>query len=133
MLKPLFLVLTTLAVWPAWHSCRGQDTTAQESGQQPQQVSAQKPVATSPDTNPSAQQSTSTPPSITSPTSTLYTTVDAGEMDDDIRHAPRRMSRWNEYSGPHFIAKAGMGFLVDTAAYAQDTASKEQIKMLPAQ
>ena len=42
------------------------------------------------------------------------------------------MARWNEYRGPHFTAKAGMGFLVDTAAYAQDTASKEQIKMLPA-
>ena len=54
-------------------------------------------------------------------------------MDDDIDHAPREMAKWNEYRGPHFTAKAGMGFLVDTAAYAQDAASKEQITMLPAQ
>jgi len=131
MLKSLFLLLITFAILHAWHSCRGQDSAAPESGQQPQQVSSQKPVATSPDTNPSSQQSTSTPPSTTSPTSTLDDTVDAGEMDDDIRHAPRKMARWNEYRGPHFTAKAGIGFLVDTAAYAQDDASKEQIKMLP--
>ena len=43
------------------------------------------------------------------------------------------MAKWNEYRGPYFTAKAGLGFLVDTAAYAQDTASKEQITMLPAQ
>jgi len=54
-------------------------------------------------------------------------------MDDDIDHAPRAMAKWNEYRGPYITAKAGLGFLVDTAAYAQDTASKEQIKMLPAQ
>ena len=48
-------------------------------------------------------------------------------MDNDIDHAPREMAKWNEYRGPYFTAKAGMGFLVDTAAYAQDTASKEQI------
>lgn len=54
-------------------------------------------------------------------------------MDDDIDHAPREMARWNEYRGPHFTAKAGLGFLVDTANYAQDDVSKEQIKMLPDQ
>src|SRR5258705_3626313 len=124
MLKSLFLLLTTFAVLPAWHSCRGQDRAipgaAPELSQQPQQVSAQRPVDTSPDTNPSSQQTTTPPPSTMSPSSTLDDTVDAGEMDDDIRHAPRRMARWNEYQGPHFTVKAGMGFLVDTAAYAQD-------------
>jgi hypothetical protein len=133
MLKPLFLVLTPLAVWPAWHSCRGQDSTAQESGQQPQQVSSQKPVATSPNTNPSSQSTTTPPPGTTSPSSSLDDTINAGETDDDIRHAPREMARWNEYRGPHFTAKAGIGFLVDAAGYARDTASKEQIMMLPAQ
>src|ERR1700750_120655 len=95
MFKPLFLVLPTLAVWPAWHSCRGQTTTAQESGQQPHQVSAlQKSVATSANTNPSSQQTTTPTPSTTSSSDSLVTTIDAGEMDDDIDHAPRRMSRW---------------------------------------
>ncbi|WP_263365769.1 hypothetical protein [Edaphobacter bradus] len=54
-------------------------------------------------------------------------------MNDDIFHAPRRMESWQEYRGPHFTAKAGLGFLVETAAYAQDDVSKEQIKMLPDQ
>src|SRR5271170_7914726 len=112
MLKSLFLLLTTFAVLPAWHSCRGQDRAiagaAPESNQQPQQVSSQKPAAMPPNTNTSSQQTTTPPSSTTSPSSSLDDTVDAGEMDDDIDHAPRRMSRWNEYSGPHFIAKAGM-------------------------
>jgi phosphate-selective porin OprO and OprP len=98
-------------------------TAAPESSQQPQQASSQQPP---PNTSPRSQQTTS-------PSDSLVTTIDAGEMDDDIDNAPRRMSRWNEYSGPHFIAKAGIGFLVDAAANAQDTASKEQITMFPAQ
>ncbi len=133
MLKSLFLLLTTFAVLPAWHACRGQDTAAPASSQQPQEVSSQKPVATSPDTSPSPQQTTTTPPDTTSPSSSLDDTVNAGEMDVDIDHAPRAMARWNEYRGPHFTAKAGIGFLVDAAANAQDTASKEQITMFPAQ
>src|SRR5258707_632378 len=103
MLRSLFLLLTTFAVLPAWHFCRGQDRaiagTAPESSQQPQQDSPPKPVAVPPNTNPSFQQTPTPPPSTTSPSSTLDDTVDAGEMDDDLDHAPRRMSRWNEYSG----------------------------------
>src|SRR5271168_2440966 len=120
MLKSLFLLLTIFAVLPAWHSCRGQDRAiagaAPESSQEPQQVNSQKPVATSPDTNPSSQQTTTPPPNPTSPSASLVDTVDAGEMDDDIDNAPRKMARWNEYQGPHFTARAGMGFLVDTAS-----------------
>ena len=101
--------------------------------QQPQQGNSQQPTGTTPNTNPSSQQTTTPPAGAASPSSSLDDTVDAGEMDDDIDHAPREMAKWNEYRGPHFTAKAGMGFLVDTAAYAQDTASKEQITMLPAQ
>lgn len=135
-LKSLFLSLTTFAVLPAWHSCFGQDSTiaveAAKSSQQPQQDGSQKPAAMSPDTNPSSQQTTP-PPSTTAPPSSLDDTVDAGEMDDDLGHAPRRMAGWNEYRGPYITARAGMGFLVETASFAQDDVSKEQIKMLPAQ
>src|SRR6185312_3284871 len=97
------------------------------------QVSSQKPVAASPNTNPGSQHTKPLPPDTTSPRSTLDDTIDASEMDRDIGHAPRKMTRWNEYTGPYFTAKAGMGFLVDTASYAQDDASKEQIMVLPAQ
>jgi phosphate-selective porin OprO/OprP len=137
ILRSLLLSLTAFPVLPAWHACCGQDTpiagAAPESIQQPQQVGSQKPIATSPNTNPSSQQATAPPPSTPSPSSSLDDTVDAGEMDDDIDHAPREMARWNEYRGPHFTAKAGMGFLADTASYAQDDASKKQIMMLPDQ
>jgi phosphate-selective porin OprO/OprP len=137
MLRSLLLSLTAFAFLPAWHSCCGQDIAiageALEASRQPQQDSSQKPVTTSPNTNPSSQQATTQPPTTTSPTSTLVDTVDAGETDDDIDHAPRKMASWQEYRGPHFTAKAGLGFLVDTASYAQDDVSKKQIKMLPAQ
>jgi phosphate-selective porin OprO/OprP len=43
------------------------------------------------------------------------------------------MASWQEYRGPHFSAKASLGFMVEADAYAQDEASKEQFKMLPAQ
>ncbi len=92
-----------------------------------------RPTGTAPNTNPGAQQPTTPPAVAATPLSTLDDTVDAGEMDDDIDHAPREMAKWNEYRGPHFIAKAGIGFLVDTAANAQDTESKEQITMHAAQ
>jgi phosphate-selective porin OprO/OprP len=137
MLRSLLLSLTAFAVLPAWHYCSAQDIAivreAPESSQQPQQDSSQKPVATSPNTNPSSQQTTTQPSTTASPSSTLVDTVDAGEMDDDIDRAPRKMASWQEYRGPHFTARAGLGFLVDTSSYAQDDASKEQIKMLPAQ
>ena len=44
---------------------------------------------------------------------------------------PRNLVRWNEYQGPHFTIRVGAGFLYDFAAFAQDAASKEQMKMLP--
>ena len=121
-LRSILLSLISFAILPAWHACSGQDnpatTAAPDESQQPQQPST---------ANPNSQQSKASPPS------TLDDTVDAGEMDDDIDHAPRAMAKWNEYRGPYVTFKAGLGFLVDTAAYAQDDASKEQIAMLPAQ
>lgn len=123
ILKSVLLSVISLAVLPAWHPCRGQDTTPATSMpdeiQQPQPASPQQPPA-----NPSPG-----PQQTTSPSASLVDTVDAGEMDDDIDHAPREMAKWNEYRGPHFTAKAGMGFLVDTGAVAQDTESKEQFTM----
>src|SRR5271169_3151586 len=120
MLKSLFLLLTTFAVLPAWHSCRGQDTSiageAPEASQQPQQGTPQKPAAMPPNTNPSSQQTTTPPSSTASPSASLVDTIDAGEMDDDIDNAPREMAKWNEYHGPYITARAGMGFLVDAAA-----------------
>ena len=129
MLRSLFLLVTLFAALPAWHSCRGQDAVAGEaleSTQQPGQVSSQKPVAAPPSTNPSSQQTTPLPTNTTSPRSTLDDTVDAGEIDRDMSARPRKMTRWNEYTGPHFTANAGMGFLVDTASYAQDDTSRRR-------
>ena len=137
ILRSLFLPVIALAVLPAWHSCRGQDTAVpgavSEAGQQPQQNGSPKPTGSAPNTNLSSQPTTTHPAGAATPLSSLDDTVDAGEMDDDIDHAPREMARWNEYRGPHFTAKAGLGFLVNTAAYAQDGTSKEQIMMLPDQ
>src|SRR5271168_4912568 len=137
MLRSLFLLLSTFAGLPAGHSCRGQDTTPatviSTEIQQPQQANSQQPTGTTPNANSSSQQTPTPPAGAASPSASLVDTIDAGEMDDDIDNAPRRMARWNEYQGPHFTARAGMGFLVDAAAFAQDTASKEQIMMLPAQ
>ena len=127
--RSVLLSLITLAVLAAWHSCRGQEsrvaTAVSDDNQQPQQPTT--------NTTPSSQQATIPAAVVASPSSSLDTTVDAGEMDDDIDHAPRGMAKWNEYRGPYVTFKAGMGFLVDTAAYAQNDASKEQIAMLPAQ
>ena len=126
--RSILLSLITLAVLPAWKSGCGQDTAVAVtvSGTiQPQQQPSNPP--------PTPQQTATPPASTVTPPSTLDDTVDAGETDDDIDHAPREMAKWNEYRGPYVTFRAGMGFLVDTAAYAQDDASKEQIAMLPAQ
>ena len=137
ILRSASLLLITIAVLPAWHSSRGQDNSIAEAvtteSQQPQQGTPQNPTGRPPTTTSGSPQATTSPATTGYPSSTLDTTIDAGEMDDDIDNAPRRMSRWNEYSGPHITFKAGLGFLVDTAAYIQDDASKKQITMLPAQ
>src|ERR1700761_7877531 len=128
ILRSVLLSLITLSVLPAWRSVSGQDpaivTTVADAIQQPPQQ---------PSNPPTSQPTAATPPSATSPASTLDDSVDAGEMDDDIEEPRRGMPKWNENSGPYVTFKAGLGFLVDTAAYIQDDASKEQITMLPAQ
>jgi phosphate-selective porin OprO/OprP len=43
----------------------------------------------------------------------------------------RRLARWNEYDGKYASIRAGGGFLIDYAAFAQDNTSKEQIAVEP--
>src|SRR5215472_15889244 len=129
ILRSLLLSLIIFTALPAWYSCCGQDTAVTTSlwdeSQQPQQ--------TPPPANPSSQPTTSSPPNTTSTSPTLVDNIDAGEMDDDTEEPRRGMVKWKEYRGPYITARAGLGFLVDTASYAQDAASKEQIAMLPSQ
>src|ERR1700743_3955138 len=122
----VLLSLVPLAVLPTWHSsCLGQDTAiakeSLEASQQPQEGSSQQPAGPTPNTNPNSQETTTPPAGAASPSSSLDDTVDAGEMDDDLDHAPRELAKWNEYRGPHFTAKAGLGFLVEAAGTAQES------------
>jgi len=45
----------------------------------------------------------------------------------------RSLVHWNEYHGPYFTMRVGAGLLLDSAAFAQDATSKQQIMMLPAE
>lgn len=64
---------------------------------------------------------------VASPDSTLENTIEAGESE------PRRkLVRWNEFEGPFFTLKAGVGFLYEGAAYIQDEESKQQFDLEPA-
>jgi phosphate-selective porin OprO and OprP len=56
--------------------------------------------------------------------------LDAAEADGI--EPRRKLVAWNHYEGPYFTARLGAGFLYDYAAYAQDTDSKEQMKLSPA-
>jgi phosphate-selective porin OprO/OprP len=97
---------------------------AQEPG--PSDASAQS--TPSPQASPSptpAPQPSPTP----APPATLENTIAAGESSDEPPQ--RQLVHWNEYHGPYFTIRVGAGLLVDTAAYAQDTESKEQFKLSP--
>jgi len=60
---------------------------------------------------------------------TITRTMDAAESDGDV---PKRgFTSWNEYEGPYFSARLGFGFLYDTAGYAQDDDSEEQLTLIP--
>jgi phosphate-selective porin OprO and OprP len=56
-------------------------------------------------------------------------TIAAGESDNI--ETPRKFVRWNEYQGPYFTVRAGVGFLYEYAAFAQDQESKEQFALDP--
>jgi phosphate-selective porin OprO/OprP len=55
--------------------------------------------------------------------------MEAAESDGD---SPRRgFTDWNEYDGELFSVRVGGGFLYDTAGYAQDDDSEEQLDLVP--
>lgn len=63
----------------------------------------------------------------------LENTIQADESEEEFfpPKVPRGFKNWNEYKGPYFTIRVGAGFLFDTAWYAQDDQSKEQIKVSP--
>jgi phosphate-selective porin OprO and OprP len=63
------------------------------------------------------------------PRANLENTIAAGDSPDE---PVRNLVHWNEYHGPYFTMRAGGGLLLETAAFAQDTASKEQFVLSPA-
>jgi hypothetical protein len=55
--------------------------------------------------------------------------MEAAESDGD---SPRRgFTNWNEYDGELLSIRVGGGFLYDTAGYAQDDDSEEQLDLVP--
>src|SRR5215471_3416348 len=68
-------------------------------------------------------------PVTTPPDPTIEKTIDAGEADESEIVPERRFSSWNQYEGKYITARAGGGFLFDTAAYAQDQQSKQQFQL----
>ena len=60
----------------------------------------------------------------------LENTVEAGESDVERK---RQLVRWNHYEGPYFTIRVGAGFLIETAAFAQDDQSKKQFALTPDQ
>ncbi len=121
----LLLVMVTLAVMPMGSLAQEpteapSDTPSEEAQNKPPSTTPAQ--ATTPQTsaqNPTPAQTQGSPP-------TIENTVEAAEP------LPRRdFVHWNEYHGPHFTIRAGAGFLVDYAAFAQDTNSKEQFALSP--
>ena len=109
---PLLFVMFTLAVRPV--SALAQEPTGDPSNPPSEDAQNNTPPP------PAPAQTQGPPPSI-------ETTTEATEP------MPRRdLVHWNEYHGPHFTIRVGAGFLYDFMAYAQDTESKEQIVMSPA-
>lgn len=95
-----------------------QETTGAPPGE------TQNSAQSSPNPGPEHHQNVTNAP----PNSTLDDTMEAGESDEE---QTRQFTSWNHYEGPYFTIRFGGGFLVDTAAYAQDQQSKEQFAMLP--
>ena len=54
--------------------------------------------------------------------------MEAASTDGDM--PKRRLISWNEYEGPYFSLRVGGGFLYDTAGYAQDDESEEQLDLV---
>lgn len=116
------LAATLLVAAPGF--CRPQDAAPVGSSEQ----SVRRQAA---DSTGGSSQSAPAPQATPSPTpnETLENTIAAGESSDEPPQ--RQLVHWNEYHGPYFTIRVGGGILVDAAGYAQDTESKEQIKMAP--
>src|SRR5690349_17132110 len=123
----VFCAVTTWLV--ASQLCLAQD--AAQSAPSSSSVSSQSgPQADASPTPPPAQPQSSPQPSPSpNPNATLENTITAGESDDEP--PARRLVKWNEYEGPYITARVGGGFLLDFAGYAQDTESKQQVKLSP--
>lgn len=65
----------------------------------------------------------------TLPPGPIDETIAAGDSDGDV--PVRRLVSWNEFDGKWFSIRGGGGFLLDYAAFAQDEASKQQIRVAP--
>src|ERR1700758_1028071 len=111
-IKALLLLLTMIAF------------EEQSRGQQPPQSS------TAPKEDPDAGPSEASL-ARGQPGHSLQNSIDATESWEPPP-PPREFVRFNEYRGPYFTGRYGAGLLLDYAAFAQDTASKEQIVMYPA-
>lgn len=82
-----------------------------------------------------AQNTTKAPPPQPTPAATPQNGAQEPNLENTVEAAeplPKRdLVHWNEYQGPHFTIRAGVAFLYDFTAFAQDKESKEQIAMLP--
>lgn len=67
-------------------------------------------------------------PSTASAEPNLENTIDAEQSDEPPE---RQLVHWNEYHGPYFTMRFGLGLLLDVAGFAQDENSKKQIKAHP--
>lgn len=61
--------------------------------------------------------------------STVETTIEAGEAA--VAEPRRKLVNWNEYEGPYFTIRVGLGFLYEAAAYDQNENSKQQFSLEP--
>src|SRR5882762_1624236 len=115
------LALITLVAVPRI-SCAQEETAAStQSGPEHTKEAPQADVTRAPEQN-----QTTNP---TTPNPNLVNTEEAGESDNI--EIPRKMAHWNEYEGPHFTMRAGVGLLYEFAGYSQDKQSKQQFTLDP--
>jgi phosphate-selective porin OprO and OprP len=114
-MKPLLLALTMIGL-----------AVGQSHAQQSNAQSSDPPADSVQSTTPQDSQKSPEAP----PESTLEVTIDARESDEP---PDRSLVRWNQYEGPYFTMRAGAGFLIELAGYAQDDNSKQQIELSPDQ
>src|SRR5437879_4247326 len=121
-MRPLFqlVALITLVVVPG-RLCAQQEAVTPQSGIEPTKDAPQTGGPPAPDQNQSTTPTSANP--------SLVNTEEAGESDNIV--IPRKMAHWNEYEGPHFTMRAGVGLLYEFAGYSQDKQSKRQFTLDP--